>query len=318
MELISVILNVYNGEKYIRKCLDSIVNQTYPNLEIVIVNDGSKDDTLKIIKSYKDDRIKVITTENKGLSLSRNIGIENSTGEFLYFIDVDDYMELDTIEYLHNLIKFNGAEVASCKTLDIYNYDFDVYNHREDIRVLPNTEFLKKILLSKDRSGAIWNKLYKREVFDNIRFENRIINDVVVLYKIALNTKRYVFSNQIKYYYLKNVDSITVKGKPERAIDAYKASIERYDYIKEKYPSLKENDICLLHSIVQVYNHNNKEVDDYLKSVKAKKTFNKVYKFRQLRRSRLARKEKIKIMLYRVCPKIERLLQMVFRRKRYN
>ena len=101
--MISVIINVYNGERYIKKCLDSILNQTYKNLEILIVNDGSTDDTLKICKSYKDSRIRIINTKNKGLSLSRNVGLDNAKGEYLYFIDCDDYIEKDTLEYLYNL-----------------------------------------------------------------------------------------------------------------------------------------------------------------------------------------------------------------------
>ena len=104
-DLISVIVNVYNGEKFIKKCLDSIVNQTYKNLEIIIVNDGSTDSTLSICNSYSDDRIKIITTPNQGLGLSRNTGIENANGEYLYFVDADDFIEPDAVEYLYKLIK---------------------------------------------------------------------------------------------------------------------------------------------------------------------------------------------------------------------
>ena len=133
-DLISVIINVYNGEKFIEKCLDSIVNQTYKNLEILIINDGSTDKTLKICKKNKDKRIKIINTKNMGLSLSRNVGIDNAKGEYLYFVDADDFIELDAIEYLYNLCKKYDVRIATCDPLTIYNYDFIKYERKEKSR----------------------------------------------------------------------------------------------------------------------------------------------------------------------------------------
>jgi len=247
-DLITVIINVYNGEKFIKKCLDSIINQTYKNLEILIINDGSTDKTLSIINTYKDKRIKVITTENKGLSLSRNVGIDNALGEYLYFIDVDDYIELDTIEYLYNLcIKYN-CKMSTCRPIDIYDYSFDIQNEEEKIEILNSKEMLKKVLLSIDRTVAIWNKLIKKDLFDDLRFENRIINDVNITYKLMLKTDEIVYSNQIKYYYLRHKNAITAKEKEnlERSIDNYNVSVERYNYIKNIYPRFKENDIGMI------------------------------------------------------------------------
>ena len=103
-KLISIIINVYNGEKYIKKCLDSVINQTYKNLEILIINDGSTDKTLEICKKYKDERIKIITTENQGLSFSRNVGIDNAGGEYLYFVDADDFIREISIRKRKNSI----------------------------------------------------------------------------------------------------------------------------------------------------------------------------------------------------------------------
>ena len=134
-DLITVIINVYNGEKFINKCLDSIINQTYKNLEILVINDGSTDNTLSIIKTYKDKRIKLITTKNQGLSLSRNIGIESAKGDYLYFIDVDDFIEPDTIEYLYNLNKNNNTLISTCKSIDVYDYNILVKNKNEKIDI---------------------------------------------------------------------------------------------------------------------------------------------------------------------------------------
>ena len=203
-ELITVIINVYNGEKYIKKCLDSIINQTYKNLEILIINDGSTDNTLNICKTYKDKRIKIITTKNQGLSLSRNTGIDNAKGEYLYFTDADDYIELDTIEYLYNLCQKYNSDFSTCNSLTIFDYNFKIKKHKEKIEILDSREMLKKVLLTMN--GTTWNKLIKKNIYNDIRFENRIINDVVVTYKLVLKANRIVYSNQIKYYYLKHYE----------------------------------------------------------------------------------------------------------------
>ena len=185
-ELISVIINVFNGEKYIKKCLDSVINQTYKNLEILIINDGSTDNTLNICESYKDERIKIISQENIGISRSRNVGIDNSNGNYLYFVDVDDFISPDTIEYLYNLIQKYDVPIATCNSIDIYDYNIAIKNEKENTYIISAKEMLKRILFVSDRSGNIWNKLMKKELINSLRFENRIISDVAVVYKIIL------------------------------------------------------------------------------------------------------------------------------------
>ena len=114
-DLISVVVNVFNGEKYIKKCLDSIINQTYKNIEILIVNDGSTDKTLEVCKSIKDKRIRIIDQKNIGISLSRNVGMDNSKGDYIFFVDSDDFIEKDTIEYLYNLCKKEDVPFSICR-----------------------------------------------------------------------------------------------------------------------------------------------------------------------------------------------------------
>lgn len=303
--MISVIVNVYNGEKYIKKCLKSIINQTYKDLEILIVNDGSTDKTLSICKSIKDKRIKIITTKNLGLSKSRNVGIDNSKGDYLFFVDADDIIEKDTIEYLYNIIKKNKTPIATCETQDIYDYDNYTKKiiDKEKIEIVGDREFLKKIFLLIGRNGTIWNKLIKRDLFDDIRFEDRIINDVVVVYKLILKAKKVTCSNLIKYYYYRHSDSIIGKNKPERSIDYYKAALERHNYIEKIYPDLIENDISMLWSIVTLYGHNNKEVNEFLDKEKAKEVFKKMFTLKAFT-SKLKRGDKIKILLFRINPKL--------------
>lgn len=305
--MISVIVNVYNGEKYITKCIDSIINQTYKDLEIIIVNDGSTDNTLDICKKYKDNRIKIITTKNMGLSLSRNIGIDNSKGEYIYFLDADDYIDPDTLEYLYKLSKKHKSKITTCDCIDIYDYNNNIKNKQEKIEILNSKEYLKKVLLLIGRNGTIWNKLIKRELLNNIRFEDRIVNDVVVVYKLILEAKKITYSNQIKYYYLRHEDSIMGKNKPDRAIDLYKASLERYEYIKKIYPNYIENEICLCLMIITLRMHNDKKVIEYLENDKSFELYKKLFSLKMLK-CKFKKNDKIKLILFRINPKLEKAI----------
>lgn len=318
-ELISIIINVYNGEKFIKKCLDSIINQTYNNLEILVINDGSTDNTLKIIKRYKDKRIKIITTKNNGLSISRNIGIEKSTGKYLYFIDADDFIDNDTIEYLYNLSKKYNSDLTTCNPLTIFDYNFIKDDSKEEINIIDNKEMLKKVLLSENVAGAIWNKLIDKRLFDDIRFENRIINDIVVTYRIVIKANKIVYSNQKKYYYLKHRNAATISGykKTDRCIDFYKASKERYDNIKKIYPDFIENDIGLIRNMYRIYIMNNKEVEEFLKKEKALDLYKKMFSIKMLK-TKINIKEKIKLILFRINPNLFKRIGLYYRKKKYN
>lgn len=313
--LISVIINVYNGEKFITKCLESVINQTYKNLEILIINDGSTDNTLNICKSYKDERIRIITTENFGLSKSRNIGIENSRGEYIYFLDVDDYIENDVIEYLYGLCKKYNTKMSTCRPIDVFNYNVKIKNKKEKIEIISSFEMLKKVLLSEDRAVCIWNKLIKRELFNNIRFENRLINDVAVTYKLVLVTDKIAYSNQIKYYYLRHRKSTTISKKYDanRSIDKYNVCIERYNYIKNIYGDFIENDIGMLRIIPMLYVDGKKELCDYLDSKFAIELFKKLFSVKVLN-SKLKFGEKIKIILFRISPKFDSYIYKKYRK----
>ena len=318
-DLISVIINVYNGEEYIEKCIKSVINQTYKNLEILIINDGSTDNTLKICKSFKDKRIKIITTKNLGLSLSRNIGIDNSNGKYLYFIDADDFIESDTIEYLYNLIKENKADISTCNPFVIFDYNYKLKQKKEKIDILDSITMLKKVLLLENMSGTIWNKLIKKELFNDIRFEDRIINDVVVVYKLVINSKRIVYSNQYKYYYLKHKNCISLFGyeKYERSVDFYNAINERYNNIKNRYPTLIENDIAVLKGILKLYLLDNIKIHEYLAKEKVINRYKELFTMKMLFSS-IKLKEKIKLLLFRISPKLYIKIGKLHRKKYKN
>ena len=307
-ELISIIINIYNGQDYIQKCLDSIINQTYQNLEIIIVNDGSTDNTLEICKSYQDPRIKIITTKNQGLSLSRNVGIKAATGNYLYFVDVDDFIELDTIEYLYKLIKKHHQKIAIANYMNFYDYNFKVINKEESIRVLDAKTLIENVLYMKGRYGTIWNKLFHQDLFKTIRFEDRIVNDFVVIYKLYLEAESAIYSNQIKYYYYNRNDSISGIRKPARTLDMYQASLERFDYLAKVLGDFVANDIGILLMIYNIYLKDYPKIKEAYNSLNIRKEYLNHYRFKKVLKADIKFDDKVKLILFRISPSLAKMI----------
>ena len=165
---VSIIVPVYNMEKRLNKCLDSIINQTYKNIEIIVINDGSKDNSLDIIKSYHDDRIKIINQDNQGISVARNNGIKASSGDYLCFVDSDDYIETNMIDELVNKISIDKSDIVVC---DYYMFD---ETNKKVMNVGYDGLFGGSLYdnpnMIRDIDYAPWNKIYKKELFDGISF----------------------------------------------------------------------------------------------------------------------------------------------------
>lgn len=312
-DLITIIINVYNGEKFINKCIDSIINQTYKKIEILIINDGSTDNTLKIIKKYRDKRIRIITTKNKGLSMSRNIGIENAKGEYLYFIDSDDYIEPNTIEYLYNLNKKNNTLISTCKSIDVYNYNESIKNKKEEVDILSRKDMLLKILLWQNRTEALWNKLIKKELLNNLRFEERIINDIAFTHKLIINTDKVSYSNQIKYYHLIHYGNISIRKREnlDRVEDLYKVIIERYNYIKDLYPDFEYNELGIIDGITRLYYTKSKKVKRFLRELGAINLYKEYFNLKILKLN-IGCREKIRLLVFRISPELYNIIIKIY------
>lgn len=240
---ISVIIPVYNVEKYIGQCLDSIVNQTYKNLEIIIVNDGSNDNSLEIINRYSqnDRRIKIINLENKGVSFVRNIGIKNSEGNYISFVDSDDYLNLNTYEKL--------AENLDGEDLIIFNYGRfenstgeiikEKYVSDDEMQELPEE---KRYLYSKINHSC-WNKLYKTEYLkrNKFKFFEILYEDVFFNLEVIYSTNNIKILNESFYNYRVNrKDSIMGNRNNndlnyiQRQVSAYKTNFENINKLIEK------------------------------------------------------------------------------------
>lgn len=212
--LISVIIPVYNVEKYVGKCLDSIIHQTYTNLEIIVVDDGSTDASGKICEDYanKDSRIKVIHQKNGGLSDARNTGIKNAHGQYVGFVDSDDWIEPETYESLYNNIVTYQAGISVCGAKKVHDESQNIKIQRPKILQYSQADYIKRFFKINSQSCEYyaWNKLYKRELLDNTQYPTNLTSeDVLGTYKAILRASTIVTTTQNYYHYRKNEKSIT-------------------------------------------------------------------------------------------------------------
>ena len=168
--MISVIIPVYNTQDYIEHCVRSVLSQTYSDLQVILVDDGSPDDSGRIIDAIEDPRVLVIHQENGGLSAARNTGLDNATGEYIGFIDGDDFVEPDMFETLLGAMDSAQADIAQCGYIadDLTVGEFDRGDGK--IRVFDRDDAILSLVRNDVFEQVVWNKLYKREVIGDIRF----------------------------------------------------------------------------------------------------------------------------------------------------
>lgn len=237
---ISVIIPVFNPGKHLRKCLDSIINQTYSNLEIILIDDGSTDGSANICEEYaqKDLRIICIHQSNLGVSSARNKGLEIASGEYLHFPDSDDYLEMDTYEYVLNIMHNNGCDAAAFEHYVTYPDHEVVHKLDESFYGIEKGEQIQEHLMKG--SQFCWNKLFKRTLVKNIRFPNDIYRgeDTVFSAYVLDNAKKVIFDSRPLYHYVQSEES-ACRGQFRinqmtvlKLYDAYKP------LYSEKYPNM--------------------------------------------------------------------------------
>lgn len=237
---ISVIVAVYNTEKYLERCLNSLLNQTYQNLEIIVVEDGSTDNSKEVLKKYShNDKVKLIyNKKNSGLSYSRNVGLENATGSYIGYIDSDDYVDLDYYEKLMQSIKDSKAEIAIC---DIKVVDEDT-NTEVISRCCNNDEFSVYNVVNNGLAASACNKLFKKELISKYKFaEGKVNEDIAVVIPTLVNAKKITYANTY-YYYVQRGGSIQNSGFSDKRFDIFygvKTTLERIKDNKD-YESLKD------------------------------------------------------------------------------
>ena len=240
MDLISVIVPVYKVEKYLDKCVQSIVNQTYKNLEIILVDDGSPDNCGAIcdVWAEKDSRIKVIHQRNQGGGAARNAGLDIASGEWIGFVDSDDYIAPEMYEHLKSILD-TGADIAECCFLETTNDNVALDSGKGIWEYYTVSDAMRRHLDDKIFRQLIWNKLYRRESVGDIRFPvGKKIDDEFFTYRVIANCRKLAHSDRRMYAYRQQADSVMHQSFSLERLQAVDAKCQRLDLLKERFPTL--------------------------------------------------------------------------------
>lgn len=265
--LISVVIPIYNIKDYIDDCVSSILRQTYTNLEIFLVDDGSTDGCSFICDNYKlvDERIKVIHKKNGGLSDARNVAIDVCSGEYITFVDGDDIVSDNYIERLYGIMQKTGCEVSVCSHCNFFVKDSIDSTESEFFKVFNVDDAIKQILISGEFTTSAWGKLYATKLFKEIRYpKGKIYEDLPTTWRVFSIANKVVYTPSEDYYYRQNPTSImnTKFGKKNfDIIDAHKKVISGLEEIKPalvKYAKQRYGTYCtiqLFRALLSGYPH---------------------------------------------------------------
>lgn len=236
--MISIIVPVYKVEPYLHQCVDSILAQTYRDIEVLLIDDGSPDRCGEICDEYaeKDSRVRVFHTENRGLSVARNLGLREAKGEYIGFVDSDDWIEPDMYEVLLRRMQETGADIGVCGYWE--ENDSTSTPSRISDAIFEGTDSLKA-LLDRKISNHAWNKLYRRTVFESVSFpEGCNHEDIATMHRLLNEARIVVVIPDPKCHYRQRSDSITKTHSAKNLIAYADAYMDRYSFLKVKQPSV--------------------------------------------------------------------------------
>ena len=252
---ISVVMPIYNVAAYLPQCLDSLLDQDYKALEIILVDDGSKDGSGAICDAYaaKDSRIRVIHQKNGGAAAAKNTALRAATGYYLSFVDSDDYLEPGAYRYMAELLEAADSDVGVFAFRNAFRtHAEDHIPHPERVE-MTGEDYLRRFTTRDWTCALLWNKLYKRELFDGVFFEEgHRIDDEYFTYKAFLKAKKVVCDSRIIYNYRRRASSAMLNpaSRERLALDRIDFHAKRRETIKAAYPSLqKDFDIQFLDAL---------------------------------------------------------------------
>lgn len=242
-ELISVVVPVYNVEVFLPECLDSLLHQTYANLEILLVDDGSTDGSGTICQTYadRDPRFRVIRQENGGLSAARNTGIQQARGKYITFIDSDDYIDTDMIRYLYNLLVNQRADMSVCQKQLITEEGDPISdgNFYRDTTLTNNDDCMSALFLNQGLDTCAWGKLYRLDMFSDIQYPvGKYHEDVFTTYRLIALCDRIAVGSMAAYFYRQRRGSIMQSSFSPKHLHAVEANVQRAEFVAEHYPKL--------------------------------------------------------------------------------
>lgn len=234
---VSILIPAFNVDQYLSQCLDSVINQTYSNLQIVIVDDGSKDNTLEICKSYaeRDDRVEFYTQDNQGVAVTRNHLLEKVKGEYVLFVDADDWIELDMVDYLVALATEHSAGMVMC---DRVINDTKPIDSCPNIKIILQDEAIKDFLFHEYFIGSLCNKLIKASLLNDIKFNKDISygEDALFVWKVLQNLNKVAVSSKQLYHYRMNEDSISHQSFGEKKLSGHVTWQYITDDVRQVWP----------------------------------------------------------------------------------
>lgn len=241
-KLVSVIIPVYNVEKYIDECIKSVVNQTYKNLQIILINDSSTDSSYDICKEYAeiDGRIYLINKDKGGAASAKNCGLRTAKGDYITFVDSDDFIQEDMIEYMVYEIEKTKADIIQCDFISIYK-DTKEFNQLDLKKYTISSQVFLKLFLTEWKNSLFWNKLFKKDIIKNVYFkEGRCIDDEFFTYKCVINSETVTISNKIVYNYRMRKSGVMKSETSQKQIlrDRIDYLMERYNIIGDIYKEL--------------------------------------------------------------------------------
>lgn len=285
MKKISIIVPIYNIEKYLPRCLDSILAQTYKNLEVILVDDGSVDNSGMIADKYarNDQRIIVIHQVNKGVSAARNAGLDLVTGDYIGFVDGDDYIEPDMYEILMQIIDEQQVDIAHCGYQMVYPSRIDYYYNTREKQKMNREEGVFELLKGRKIEPGLWNKLYKAELFKEIRLPVGIAEteDLLCNFELFCLAKSSFFYDVSKYHYMLRSGSATSEALSEKKrrdryyVVSYIMSKVRYDDIYYGIAYERYLRILIENSMQKDYSKLQKEFLERLRKESKKAIFSK-------------------------------------------
>jgi glycosyltransferase involved in cell wall biosynthesis len=314
---ISIVVPIYNSVEYLHRCVDSLINQTYKDLEIILINDGSTDESLDICKEYKktDDRIKIIDKENGGLSDTRNCGIDNATGEYILFVDSDDYIEIETCSEFAKCLEYLNLDIITGDAKRIEGKSITFMKHGSLIKeeIMTGEKLLKHELKSGSMNMAAWLNLYNTEYLrkNKIYYKKGIYHeDELFTPQALLKAKKVMSLDNLFYNYIIRENSITTKPNQTKNAEDILSTCKT---LEEVYIKISDSELKAL--------LNDHLVNLYLNIFQVARLYKRKYKYlvdkELLKGKGHTRINKIRIRLFCFSPKLYYFLNFI-RKKMIN
>ena len=274
--LISVIVPAYNVEKFIGKCIDSILRQSFKDFEVLLIDDGAKDSTPEICDACakKDSRIKVYHKENGGLSDARNYGIDRMQGKYVTFIDSDDYVDSGYFEYLYGLItQEEDIQIAICGKKSVREDENASPDPETFHEIITGERAVQKMLCGHGSGHSAWGKLYSANLWKTVRYpKGKIYEDYATTYRVMALVDKAAWGNAAMYFYVQHIESIMHQKCSRRSLSLVDIADEETEFIVKKWPALKQEALARkvtseLKCLQKILKAKNEEFDDYKQKI---------------------------------------------------